>query len=193
MKDKMRRLLFGHISSKIMLGTAVLLLIAVICFIGLLTIVNSTLSDKLKNELDHRLESDIRIVQSELERIEGNKLEIDGTDSPLYQETREAMDRLKVLYNLENVYILSNDGGTERIIALSDTEGDYNLEYLFSDEMKQAITNDQETISSIYKDEFGVHKSMFVPLKNENGTTAGLLGIDLDASVIPETASAVLS
>lgn len=192
MKDKIKRLLFGHISSKIMLGTTGLLLIAVLCFIGLLTIVNSTLSGKLKNELDHRLESNIRIVQSELERIEGNKLEIDGIDSPLYQETREAMDRLKELYNLENVYILSNDGGTERIIALSDTEGDYNLEYPFSDEMKQAITNDQETISSIYKDEFGVHKSMFVPLKNENGTTAGLLGIDLDASVIPETASAVL-
>ncbi|MCT2196979.1 methyl-accepting chemotaxis protein [Paenibacillus sp. p3-SID1389] len=192
MKDKIKRLLFGHISSKIMLGTTGLLLIAVLCFIGLLTIVNSTLSGKLKNELDHRLESNIRIVQSELERIEGNKLEIDGIDSPLYQETREAMDRLKELYNLENVYILSNDGGTERIIALSDTEGDYNMEYPFSEEMKQAIAHDQKTISSIYKDEFGVHKSIFVPLKNANGTTTGLLGIDLDASVIPETASAVL-
>lgn len=191
MKDKMRRLLFGHISSKIMLGMAGLLLIAVLCFIGLLTIVNFTLSSKLVDELDRRLESDIRIVQSELERIEGNKLEIDGTDSTLYQETRKTMDRLKVLYNLQNIYILSNDGGTERIIALSDTEGDYNREYPFSAEMKQAITNDQLTLSSIYKDEFGVHKSIFVPLKNGNGTTAGLLGIDLDASVIPEAASAV--
>nr|WP_178020916.1 methyl-accepting chemotaxis protein [uncultured Paenibacillus sp.] len=192
MKEKIKRLLFGHISSKIMLGTTGLLLIAVLCFIGLLIVVNSTLSGELKSELDHRLQSNIRVVQSELDRIEGNKLEIEGTDTPLYQETRKAMDSLKKTYNLENVYVLSNDGGKERIIALSDTEGDYNMDYPFSEEMKQAIAKEQETVSDIYKDEFGVHKSIFVPLKKGDGTAAGLLGIDLDASVIPDTAAKVL-
>ncbi|MGG6310455.1 methyl-accepting chemotaxis protein [Paenibacillus macerans] len=175
-----------------MLGTTGLLLVAILCFIGLLMVVNSTLSGELKNELDHRLQSNIRIVESELERIEGNKLEIDGPESPLYQETRKAMDNLKKTYNLENVYVLSNDGGKERIIALSDTEGDYNMDYPFSAEMKQAIAEERETISDIYEDEYGIHKSIFVPLKKSDGSPAGLLGIDLDASVIPETASTVL-
>lgn len=192
MKEKIKRLLFGHISSKIMLGTTGLLLVVILCFIGLLILVNSTLSGELKSELDHRLGSDIRIIQSELDRIEGNKLEIEGTESMLYQETRKIMDSLKQTYTLENVYILSNDGGTERIIALSDTEGDYNMDYPFSAEMKQAVAQEKETLSNIYKDEYGVHKSIFVPLKNAEGATAGLLGIDLDASVIPDTTAKVL-
>ncbi len=192
MKEKIKRLLFGHISSKIMLGTTGLLLVVILCFSGLLILVNSTLSGKLKGELDHRLESDIRIIQSELDRIEGNKLEIEGTESALYQETRKAMDNLKQTYSLENIYILSNDGGTERIIALSDTEDDYNKDYVFSAEMKQAIAQGKETLSNIYKDEYGVHKSIFVPLKNAEGSTAGLLGLDLNASVIPDTTAKVL-
>ncbi|WP_416367278.1 methyl-accepting chemotaxis protein [Paenibacillus sanfengchensis] len=175
-----------------MLGTTGLLLVVILCFSGLLILVNSTLSGKLKAELDHRLESDIRIIQSELDRIEGNKLEIEGTESALYQETRKAMDNLKQTYSLENIYILSNDGGTERIIALSDTEDDYNKDYVFSAEMKQAIAQGKETLSNIYKDEYGVHKSIFVPLKNAEGSTAGLLGLDLNASVIPDTTAKVL-
>ncbi|WP_442951877.1 methyl-accepting chemotaxis protein [Paenibacillus sp. A14] len=175
-----------------MLGTTGLLLVVILCFSGLLILVNSTLSGKLKGELDHRLESDIRIIQSELDRIEGNKLEIEGTESALYQETRKAMDNLKQTYSLENIYILSNDGGTERIIALSDTEDDYNKDYVFSAEMKQAIAQGKETLSNIYKDEYGVHKSIFVPLKNAEGSTAGLLGLDLNASVIPDTTAKVL-
>ncbi|MFD1176553.1 methyl-accepting chemotaxis protein [Paenibacillus puldeungensis] len=175
-----------------MMGTTGLLLIAIFCFIGLLIMVNSTLSGELKNELDRRLQSNIRVVQSELDRIKGNKLEIDGMDNPLYKETRKMMDDLKKSYNLENVYVLSNDGGKEHIIALSDTKDDYNTDYPFSTEMKRAIAENRETISEIYKDEYGIHKSIFVPLKNSNGNPAGLLGIDLNASVIPDTTAKVL-
>lgn len=190
-KEKIKRLLFGHVSSKIMLGTTIVLLLAILCFIGLISAVNSTLSGELRSELDRRLQSNILVVHNELNRIEGNKLEIPGTDSPVYQETRKALDDLKNAYNLENVYILSNEGGKERIIALSETEGDFNQEYPFSEEMKQAIAQGKETISDIYVDEYGTHKSIFVPLNNKDGVSSGLLGIDLDASVIPATASRV--
>ncbi|WP_051082405.1 methyl-accepting chemotaxis protein [Paenibacillus sanguinis] len=175
-----------------MLGTMQIVLITIICFVGLLIVVNSTLSGQLKNQLDERLQSNIHVVENELERIEGNKLDITGPDTVVYQETRQAMDRLKQEYELENIFILSNDGGTERIIALSDTEGDFNLDYPFSDDMKSTVSEGKETISEIYKDEFGVHKSIFIPLQKGDGTTAGLLGIDLDASAIPATTQRVV-
>lgn len=192
MKQKNRKIFSGSISAKIMLGTMLIVLIAIFCFAGLLFVVNSTLSEQLKSQLDERLQSNIHVVQNELGRIQGNKLEITGPESVVYQETRQAMDRLKQEYELENVFILSNDGGKERIIALSDTEGDFNLDYPFSDDMKTAISEAKETISEIYKDEFGVHKSIFIPLQKSDGTTAGLLGIDLDASVIPATTQRVV-
>lgn len=192
MKQKLKKLFLGSISAKIMLGTMQMVLITIICFVGLLIVVNSTLSGQLMDELDLRLQSNIHVVETELERIEGNKLDISGTDALVYQATRQAMDRLKQEYNLENVFILSNDGGTERIIALSDTDGDFNLDYPFSDDMKQTIAEGKETKSDIYKDEYGVHKSIFIPLQKGDGTTAGLLGIDLDASAIPATTAKVV-
>ena len=166
--------------------------ITIICFVGLLIVVNSTLSGQLEKELDRRLQSNIHVVETELDRIEGNKLDITGTDALVYQATRQTMDRLKQEYNLENVFILSNDGGTERIIALSDTDGDFGLAYPFSDEMKLAISEKKAMVSDIYKDEYGVHKSIFVPLQKGDGTTAGLLGIDLNASAIPATTEKVV-
>nr|WP_275691006.1 methyl-accepting chemotaxis protein [Paenibacillus aceris] len=47
-------------------------------------------------------------------------------------------------------------------------------------------------ISNIYKDEYGIHKSIFAPLRNKNGENVGIIGIDLDASVIPQTKQKLL-
>ncbi len=58
--------------------------------------------------------------------------------------------------------------------------------------MNNAIKENKLTISEIYKDEFGIHKSVFVPLKNGKGENVGIVGIDLDASVVPKTKQELL-
>ncbi|WP_376768156.1 methyl-accepting chemotaxis protein [Paenibacillus alginolyticus] len=58
--------------------------------------------------------------------------------------------------------------------------------------MNNAIKENKLTISEIYKDEFGIHKSVFVPLKNGKGENVGIVGIDLDASVVPKTQQELL-
>lgn len=75
----------------------------------------------------------------------------------------------------------------EQIVILTGVDDDYGTEYPFTPEMNAAIAEDKPMISSIYKDEYGIHKSIFVPLRNKNGENVGIIGIDLDASVIPKT------
>lgn len=191
MREKIKKHLFGSVSSKIMMGSALTIVITVACFIGLLVFTASTLSGKLSGELETRLKGNIHTVSTQLEGVKGNLLEIPNTDSPTYKEARALMDKLKQEYDLQNVFILSNEGGKERIIALSDTPDDFNMDYTFSDDMKRMLETKQQTLSEIYEDEYGIHQSIFVPLKNSKGDVEGLLGIDLDASVIPNTISSV--
>ncbi|MFB8733643.1 hypothetical protein ACEQPO_05875 [Bacillus sp. SL00103] len=42
-------------------------------------------------------------------------------------------------HTLENLYVLSNKGGKERIVILTGEENDFDQDYVFSDEMKQAL------------------------------------------------------
>ena len=72
---------------------------------------------------------------------------------------------------------------------LSDTSDDFGTDYSFSPEMKEALTTNKETVSDVYEDEYGIHQSIFLPLENSSGEKVGILGIDLDASVIPATAA----
>ncbi|MDA7026448.1 methyl-accepting chemotaxis protein [Bacillus sp. CLL-7-23] len=177
-----------HISVKIMIGVALVLIITIASFSAVFHIVSNDLSNQLKEQFKNRLHTDINLAENELKRIEGNKLEISSADSPLYQETKKAVNEIKKKNHLENLYILSNKGGKEQILILSDTPDDFGTEYAFSPEMKDALAKNEVTVSDIYEDEYGIHQSIFLPLTDESGKQTGILGIDLDASVITETA-----
>ena len=94
----------------------------------------------------------IKTVLEQIKRLDGNPLEIDSADNPLYKQTKMAVDSLKKKNNLENIYILSNEGGKERILVLSDTSDDFGTDYSFSPEMKEALTTNKETVSDVYED-----------------------------------------
>ncbi|ASB91102.1 MULTISPECIES: methyl-accepting chemotaxis protein [Bacillus] len=186
--NKLKKKLTGHISVKIMLGVALVLIITIACFSAIFNVISKDLSEQLKQQFENRLYTDIHLAESQINRIEGNKLNITSADSDLYQETRKALDELKKKNKLENIYILSNQGGKERIIALSDTENDFGTAYAFSSDMKKAIADNKTMVSDVYQDKYGIHQSIFLPLTDDSGEQTGILGIDLDASVIPKTA-----
>ncbi|MED1738773.1 methyl-accepting chemotaxis protein [Bacillus swezeyi] len=184
----LKKKLTEHISAKIMIGVALVLLITIASFSIVFNIISKDLSEQLKQQFQNRLYTDIHLAENQISRIDGNTLDMDSADSPLYQETKKTVNELKKKNNLENIYVLSNQGGKERILVLSDTEDDFGTAYGFSPEMKEALTANKVMLSDVYEDKYGIHQSIFLPLTDSSGEQTGILGIDLDASVIPATA-----
>ena len=82
-------------------------------------------------------------------------------------------------YDIENAYVLSKANGKEHIVALSNTDN-HQQDYVFSEEMHEAVASGNTQTSDIYKDEYGIHKSIFIPFKD----TDIIFGLDMDASFI---------
>ncbi|MDR4251982.1 methyl-accepting chemotaxis protein [Bacillus pumilus] len=171
------------ISSKIMSVVVVTLLATVALFVLTFYLVSQDLSSQLLKQFDYRLTTDIDTAKKEIDNLDGNVLGISGKDDPLYVEVKKKFKELQEDHTLENLYVLSNKGGKERIIILTGEENDFDQDYAFSDEMKQALSEDKMIKSDIYKDSL----SVFLPIKDSGGELTGILGIDLDASVVPET------
>ncbi|MDM5319143.1 methyl-accepting chemotaxis protein [Bacillus altitudinis] len=184
---KQRKFGGNKISSKIMSVVVVTLLATVALFVLTFYLVSQDLSSQLLKQFDYRLTTNIDTAKKEIDNVNGNVLGISGKDDPLYVEVKKKFTELQEAHTLENLYVLSNKGGKERIIILTGQENDYDQDYVFSDQMKQALSEDKIVKSDIYKDSFGTHKSVFLPIKDSGGELTGILGIDLDASVVPET------
>lgn len=165
----------------------VTLLATVALFVLTFYLVSQDLSSQLLKQFDYRLTTDIDTAKKEIDNMDGNVLGISGKDDPLYVEVKKKFTELQEDHTLENLYVLSNKGGKERIIILTGEENDFDQDYVFSEEMKQALSEDKMVKSDIYKDSFGTHKSVFLPIKDSGGELTGILGIDLDASIVPAT------
>lgn len=176
------------ISSKIMSVVTVTLLATVALFVLTFYLVSQDLSSQLLKQFDYRLTTDIDTAKKEIDNIDGNVLNISGKDDPIYVEIKKKFTELQEDHTLENLYVLSNKGGKERIIVLTGDDNDFDQDYAFSDEMKQALSEDKMVKSDIYHDSYGTHKSVFLPIKDSGGELTGILGIDLNASVVPATA-----
>ncbi len=103
----------------------------------------------------------------------------DNGSQEKYQKILDELNRTLKKYDIENAYVLSRADGNEHIIALSNKDS-YKEDYVFDEKMKASLDNGNVQISDIYKDEFGIHKSIFIPFKN----TDILFGLDMDASFI---------
>ncbi|MFS0723085.1 methyl-accepting chemotaxis protein [Paenibacillus sp. 1P07SE] len=173
--------------------SSILVLVLLICTVFWITVyqMNKNLSDKLEDQFELRLTTNIQAVANYLAAIPEQAFDIDGPDHPAYHKIKAQLESYQDDYSLENVYILWRAGEREQIVILSGVDDDYGTEYPFTDEMKAALETDRQIVSSIYEDEYGIHKSVFIPLKDASGQNAGLAGIDLDASVVPETRATV--
>lgn len=178
-----------HLSVKIASSIFILQLITCIAFAFSGYVSNQNLTDSLVDQFDERLKTDIQIASETFSSIPGTDIELVSVEDPNYTKVKKEFEAVKVAHNLENIYILSRSQENERILILSDVPDDFGTPYPFTAEMKEAMSANKLVISPIYKDEYGTHKSIFVPIANQKGEAYGILGIDLDASIVPETAS----
>ncbi|MGE7947402.1 methyl-accepting chemotaxis protein [Lysinibacillus sp. NPDC093688] len=103
----------------------------------------------------------------------------DDGDKDKYDDILKELNETLKEYDIENAYVLSRANGKEHIVALSNKD-DYQQDYVFSNDMKEALKTETVQSSDIYEDEYGIHKSIFIPFKD----TDILLGLDMDASFI---------
>ncbi|MEO3944060.1 methyl-accepting chemotaxis protein [Gorillibacterium sp. CAU 1737] len=177
----------GRIAVKMM--SSILALVLLMCGLFLATeyVISNRLTEKLEDQFNLRLSTNIQAVGKYLNSIPEHAYEIDGIQHPAHGKIKEQLEQIKNDYSLENVYILRKQQEKEQIVILTGVEEDYGTDYGFSPEMRAAIETSKQTFSSIYKDEYGTHKSIFLPLKDDKGGTYGIAGIDIDASVVPQT------
>jgi len=135
----------------------------------------------IDNFVIKQFESTLEITSSTIfENIDKNDVKAADNGSPdKYKKLLDQLNATIKKYDIENAYVLSNANGKEHIVALSDTDN-HQQDYEFSVEMREAINTGTIQTSDIYKDEYGIHKSIFIPFKD----TDIIFGLDMDASFI---------
>ncbi len=135
----------------------------------------------IDNFVIKQFESTLEITSSTIfENIDKNDVKAADNGSPdKYKKLLDQLNATVKKYDIENAYVLSNANGKEHIVALSDTDN-HQQDYEFSVEMREAINTGTIQTSDIYKDEYGIHKSIFIPFKD----TDIIYGLDMDASFI---------
>ncbi|WP_416141864.1 methyl-accepting chemotaxis protein [Lysinibacillus capsici] len=135
----------------------------------------------IENFVIKQFESTLEITSTTIfEDIEKNDVKAADNGSPdKYKKLLDQLNATVKKYDVENAYILSKANGKEHIVALSNTDN-HQQDYVFSEEMHEAVASGNTQTSDIYKDEYGIHKSIFIPFKD----TDIIFGLDMDASFI---------
>ncbi|WP_313372976.1 MULTISPECIES: methyl-accepting chemotaxis protein [Lysinibacillus] len=135
----------------------------------------------IDNFVIKQFESTLEIVSNSIfEDIEKNDvIAADNGNHQKYEQLLKQLNGTVNKYDIENAYILSRSNGQEHIVALSNKDN-YKEDYVFDEKMNVALDAGSLQTSDIYQDEYGIHKSIFIPFKN----TDILFGLDMDASFI---------
>lgn len=135
----------------------------------------------IDNFVIKQFESSLEIVSNSIfEDIEKNDvIAADNGNQQKYEQLLTQLNGTVNKYDIENAYILSRSNGKEHIVALSNKDN-YKEDYIFDEKMNVALDAGSMQKSDIYQDEYGIHKSVFIPFKN----TDILFGLDMDASFI---------
>ena len=171
-------LLYKYIASFTIPIAIISLLFSVVLFVASYQIID--------NFVIKQFESTLEITSNTIfEDIE--KTDVKAADNGSPDKYKKVLDQLNAVvkkYDIENAYVLSKANGKEHIVALSNTDN-HQQDYVFSEEMHEAVATGNTQTSDIYKDEYGIHKSIFIPFKD----TDIIFGLDMDASFISKVQS----
>ncbi|MFJ6208380.1 methyl-accepting chemotaxis protein [Lysinibacillus sp. NPDC092081] len=166
-------LLYKYIASFTIPIAIISIIFSTVLFITSFQIINNFVITQFESSLDV-------ISKTIFEGIDENDVKAaDNGDKDKYEEILKELNASLKKYDIQNAYVLSRANGKEHIIALSNKDN-YQEDYVFSKDMHEALSTGTVQSSDIYKDEYGIHKSIFVPFKD----TDILFGLDMDASFI---------
>ena len=166
-------LLYKYIASFTIPIAIISVIFSIVLFITSYRIIDDFVITQFESELEV-------ISKAILDDIDINDVKAaDDGDTNKYDDILKELNEALKEYDIQNAYILSRANGKEHIVALSDKDN-YQESYVFSQDMKDALDNGTVQSSDIYEDEYGIHKSIFLPFKD----TDILFGLDMDASFI---------
>ncbi|MGN4124431.1 methyl-accepting chemotaxis protein [Lysinibacillus sphaericus] len=166
-------LLYKYIAS----FTIPIAIISVIFSVVLFAVSYRIIDDFVITQFESSLEVVSGTIFDDIEKTD--VMAADNGSQEKYQKVLDNLNRTIKKYDIENAYVLSRANDKEHIVALSN-EDSYKADYVFDKKMHDALDNGNIQISDIYEDEFGIHKSIFIPFKDTNI----LFGLDMDASFI---------
>ena len=168
-------LLYKYIASFTIPIAIISLLFSVVLFVASYQIIDNFVIKQFESTLEitsHTIFEDIE------------KTDVKAADNGSPDKYKKVLDQLNAVvkkYDIENAYVLSKANGKEHIVALSNTDN-HQQDYVFSEEIHEALNSGTSRMSELYEDEYGIHKSIFIPFKD----TDIIFGLDMDASFIAE-------
>ncbi|MES2930460.1 MAG: GAF domain-containing sensor histidine kinase [Patescibacteria group bacterium] len=171
--------------------SSILILTAIVLVVGIfMTLSIGEKTDTEQREaLQLRAEIAAKAIRSEdILNLSGTTADI---DSPVYVNLKNIMQALKgVRPDIRFVYLMGYSGG-EKLFFYIDSEDPRSPDYstpgdIYEDTTPQELDgfkNGQAFVEGPLQDEWGTWVSAFAPVKDENGTTIALLGMDVNASL----------
>lgn len=179
--------MFNSIRTKILGGFIGTILVLSIAFsIFTYQVAMNLVNNHVLPEFDDKLKIN---VQRLLEHVDtGLVKEADNGSQDAFDKLMKFLAEEKQELGVENVYVLGKKGDAGYIVALSDAPDQRNAQYPFTPEMDKALAG-ATMLSEIYSDDFGVHKSAFMPLTGMNA----IVGIDMNARFIKDLEAYILT
>ncbi len=178
--------MFKSVRTKILgafIGT--ILVLAVSFSLVIYNVAMDLINNHVLPEFDEKLKMNVQRLQEKVDT--GLVKEADSGSKDAFDKLMKFLAEEKQKLRVENAYVLGKKGDAGYIVALSDAPDQRGAEYPFTSEMDQALAGTM-TLSEIYTDQYGVHKSAFMPLKGINA----IIGIDMDTRFIQDLKSYIL-
>jgi len=174
------------IGRKVSIAFIVPLLLFALLFSGILYVVAmNIINQHVLTQFEQRL---VMTMEKLTEQVEAAEVEKALQDKGAYQELFQKLTQFVGEHEgLQNAYVIAKTNGKDVILALSN-EDMYMTELPFTPEQNQALESGSPVMSDIYVDEWGVHKSLFVPYPDQQA----VVGIDMDAAFIYELGQFIL-
>ena len=154
------------------------------------------------NELDNRMNTDLEQEMESVGLLTAMNLNSDEIKELLTTTSEDDANFLKVQNQLDKIkeeqgvmswsYIgIMEDGGLKPIGYTTNMNDIFEVGVVLSELAPEhvevaelAITHNHTEVTEIYEDQFGVWRSVYSPIKDENGEVIALLGIDYSADYI---------
>ncbi|BAQ09535.1 methyl-accepting chemotaxis protein [Bacillus sp. OxB-1] len=178
------------------------LLLTVFAIIMALVAVTTMQSiSQLQSQLESNLEQELKSVglltamQLKPQEVE-NLFTVKGETDPDFIEVQNNLDHI---VDQQGIMFWSyiwkmEDGGVNPVGYTNNLNDVYEVGELFTDiapdhmtAAKLAIEHDRPEVTRIFEDSFGTWRTVFSPLKDANGKTIAVLGIDYSADYIQAT------
>ena len=187
----------GRISTRI-IGITLLMFIVLLA-VTIVMMINSS-RQSVEGTIGQQAISVAQNISTYIDADQYKKLIETPSETPLYWELREQLNELRehngVLYTYTFEVPKEGEAGTflvdgmpiddiENAAAIGDVSSGTTYEHLMKAKEKGSYHTD------IIENEFGQFVSGTVPLKDENGTIYGYLGVDIDASYVQQLTNTV--